>query len=313
MHGAAYKNLPRVVEFLAANGANIDVWNEENRYGWTPLTIAPGLPVREFQAVPGDRRRARTGHGRGGRRADGRGGGGGRRHLRGADTPGAAAASGRRAAALSNDCARRSEHSLQGRTAATTEDVPDRGRWLGGSSLPTRASRASLLFGKGFCLRSRSRNSSATARSMRTEDIEKGQIQPASLDLRLGRQAYRLQASFLPGDRSRFQSKLSDLAMARFDLSQLTVLEKGCVYLVKLMEGLRLPKDLEARANPKSTTGRLDVFTRLITECGAEFERVEHGYSGPLYAEIMPRTFFRHCPPGGSACRRFVSSGETRN
>lgn len=140
-----------------------------------------------------------------------------------------------------------------------------------------------------------------------TEDIEKGQIQPASLDLRLGRQAYRLQASFLPGDRSRFQSKLSDLAMARFDLSQLTVLEKGCVYLVKLMEGLRLPKDLEARANPKSTTGRLDVFTRLITECGAEFERVEHGYSGPLYAEIMPRTFSVIVHPGLSLSQiRFI-------
>jgi dCTP deaminase len=137
--------------------------------------------------------------------------------------------------------------------------------------------------------------------------IEKKQIQPASLDLRLGSQAYRLQASFLPGSRSRFESKLSDLAMAEFDLSQLTILEKGCVYLVKLMEGLRLPKDLEARANPKSTTGRLDVFTRLITECGTEFERVEREYSGPLYAEIMPRSFSVIVHPGLSLSQiRFI-------
>ena len=133
------------------------------------------------------------------------------------------------------------------------------------------------------------------------------QVQPASLDLRLGCKAYRLQASFLPGSKSRFESKLSDLAMAEFDLSQLTVLEKGCVYLVRLMEGLRLPKDLEARANPKSTTGRLDVFTRLITECGAEFERVEREYSGPLYAEIMPRTFSVIVHPGLSLSQiRFI-------
>ena len=137
--------------------------------------------------------------------------------------------------------------------------------------------------------------------------IEKKQIQPASLDLRLGSQAYRLQASFLPGSRSRFESKLSDLAMAEFDLSQHTILEKGCVYLVKLMEGLRLPKDLEARANPKSTTGRLDVFTRLITECGTEFERVEREYSGPLYAEIMPRSFSVIVHPGLSLSQiRFI-------
>ena len=139
-----------------------------------------------------------------------------------------------------------------------------------------------------------------------TKKIDRKQIQPASLDLRLGCQAYRLQASFLPGSRSRFESKLSDLAM-EFDLSQLTVLEKGRVYLVKLMEGLRLPKDLEARANPKSTTGRLDVFTRLITESGAEFERVEREYSGPLYAEIMPRTFSVIVHPGLSLSQiRFI-------
>ena len=79
--------------------------------------------------------------------------------------------------------------------------------------------------------------------------------------------------------------------MAPVNISGPTILEKGCVYLVKLLEELRLPEKLEAKANPKSTTGRLDVFTRLITDRGSEFERVEAGYSGPLYAEIMPRTF----------------------
>ena len=121
--------------------------------------------------------------------------------------------------------------------------------------------------------------------------VEDRQIQPASLDLRLGTVAYRLQASFLPGARSTVQAKLDHLSMAPIDLSRPTVLEKHCVYLVPLVEGLRLPGDLAAKANPKSTTGRLDVFTRLITDYGTEFERVEKGYSGPLYAEVVPRTF----------------------
>ena len=121
-------------------------------------------------------------------------------------------------------------------------------------------------------------------------EIEPVQVQPASLDLRLGPRAHRLQASFLPG-KSRIETKLAALSMAELDISKPTVLEKGCVYLIELLEGLRLPADLEARANPKSTTGRLDVFTRLITDYGTAFERIQRGYSGPLYAEIMPRTF----------------------
>ena len=121
--------------------------------------------------------------------------------------------------------------------------------------------------------------------------VDDRQIQPASLDLRLGPVAYRLQASFLPGGTSTVQAKLDDLAMARIDLSRPMVFEKHCVYLVPLVEQLRLPDDLAAKANPKSTTGRLDVFTRLITDYGTEFERVEKGYVGPLYAEVVPRTF----------------------
>ena len=88
--------------------------------------------------------------------------------------------------------------------------------------------------------------------------------------------------------------------MTQIDLSERGILERGCVYLVPLMEELRLPEDIEAKANPKSTTGRLDVFTRLITDYGAEFERVERGYTGPLYAEIMPRTFSIIVRPGTS-------------
>ena len=117
------------------------------------------------------------------------------------------------------------------------------------------------------------------------------QVQPASLDLRLGPVAYRLQASFLPGVSSTVDKKLVDVRMATLDLRAPTVFERGCVYLVPLMERLRLPEPISGRANPKSTTGRLDVFTRLITDYGDEFERVAPGYSGPLYAEVVPRTF----------------------
>lgn len=139
------------------------------------------------------------------------------------------------------------------------------------------------------------------------EDIEEKQFQPASLDLRLGRCAYRLQASFLPGSEWTVERKLAGLSMAEIDISRTTVLEKNCVYLVKLMETLELPENLEAKANPKSTTGRLDVFTRLITDYGSEFERVKKGYKGPLYAEIMPRTFPVVVHPGSSLSQiRFI-------
>ena len=140
-----------------------------------------------------------------------------------------------------------------------------------------------------------------------SEKIKDEQIQPASLDLRLGNIAYRLQASFLPGRAATVQQKLPDLSMTCLDLSSPTVLEKGCVYLVPLVEQLRLPKELSAKANPKSTTGRLDVFTRLIIDYGKEFERVPKGYSGPLYAEIVPRTFSVIVHPGLSLSQlRFI-------
>jgi len=121
--------------------------------------------------------------------------------------------------------------------------------------------------------------------------VDASQIQPASLDLRLGAVAWRVRASFLPGKASTVQAKIDRLQMHQIDLTKPTVLEKGCVYIAELMEELRLPADIAGRANPKSSTGRLDIFTRLITDAGAEFEGVAAGYKGKLYVEIMPHTF----------------------
>lgn len=121
--------------------------------------------------------------------------------------------------------------------------------------------------------------------------IEPGQIQPASMDLRLGRIAYRVRASFLPGKETTVDTRVKDLKMHEIDLSKPAVLEKGCVYIVPLKEELRLPAQISGRVNPKSTTGRLDVFTRLITDYGPEFETVGAGYSGPLFVEVVPRAF----------------------
>lgn len=123
------------------------------------------------------------------------------------------------------------------------------------------------------------------------ETLFDGQIQPASLDLRLGMRAWRIQASFLPGHGQTVMSKIEKFSMYELDLSEGAVLETGCVYIVELMESLALPQDISASANPKSSTGRLDVFTRLITDGAVEFESVSSGYTGPLYAEISPRTF----------------------
>ena len=118
-----------------------------------------------------------------------------------------------------------------------------------------------------------------------------GQLQPASLDLRLGARAWRVQASFLPGMGNRVEDKLKALSMHEIDLRGGAVLEKGCVYIAEIMEGLNLPENITALANPKSSTGRLDVFTRLIVDGADEFETAPPGYCGRLYAEISPRTF----------------------
>jgi dCTP deaminase len=123
------------------------------------------------------------------------------------------------------------------------------------------------------------------------QPIGDDQIQPASLDLRLGEVAYRVRASFLPGGRARVRDKLDLLSMHQIDLSGGAVLEKDCVYIVPLCEYLALRSRTSAFANPKSSIGRLDVFARVITDHGAEFDRIREGYKGPLYAEISPRSF----------------------
>ena len=127
--------------------------------------------------------------------------------------------------------------------------------------------------------------------------ITESQIQPASVDLRLGTKAYRLISSFLP-ERSEIGERLnvldlyqSELVMYDMDLTQGAILEKGHVYLVPLLEHVALPSHVRGRANPKSSTGRLDIFTRLITDLNAGFDEIPHGYQGPLYLEIVPRSF----------------------
>ncbi len=130
-------------------------------------------------------------------------------------------------------------------------------------------------------------------------EIEAGQIQPASLDLRLGTVAYRLRASFLPGEGRTVLDCLDEhLVMHKIDLTGGAVLETGCVYLVPLMESMQLPQGLSARTNPKSSTGRLDVFTRVIADGASQFETIEPGYSGPLYVEVAPHTFSVLARPG---------------
>jgi dCTP deaminase len=116
------------------------------------------------------------------------------------------------------------------------------------------------------------------------------QVQPASIDLRLGPVAYRVQASFLPGNQP-VMRKIEQLKMHELDLTQGAVLERGCIYIVPLLEKLSLPADIAGAANPKSTTGRLDIFTRLIPDYAEEFEKVKKGYKGQLYLEVSPRTF----------------------
>lgn len=121
--------------------------------------------------------------------------------------------------------------------------------------------------------------------------LDADQIQPASLDLRLGAKAYRVRASFLPGPATTVAEKLERLKLHEIDLSAGAVLETGCVYLVPLMEELALPAGISASANPKSSTGRLDIFTRVMADRAQEFDKIPAGYRGPLWLEVSPRTF----------------------
>ena len=127
--------------------------------------------------------------------------------------------------------------------------------------------------------------------SILSEDrFDADQVQPASLDLRLGSRCWRVRASFLPG-RHTVAERIRDVAMHELDLSKGAVLERGCVYIAELQERLALPPGVSARANPKSSTGRVDVFVRLLSDCGPAFDDVAEGYAGPTYIEIAPQTF----------------------
>ncbi|MFO1015826.1 MAG: 2'-deoxycytidine 5'-triphosphate deaminase [Caulobacteraceae bacterium] len=117
------------------------------------------------------------------------------------------------------------------------------------------------------------------------------QVQPASLDLRLGARCWRVRASFLPGLTRTVPQRLADVSMHELDLSKGAVLEKGCVYIAEIQESLALPAGVNARANPKSSTGRVDVFVRLLTNNSPAFDDVAEGYTGPVYLEIAPQTF----------------------
>lgn len=121
--------------------------------------------------------------------------------------------------------------------------------------------------------------------------INEAAIQPASLDLRLGDRAYRVPTSFLPGKGNSVARRLSDLATHEMDLTKPQVLERNCVHIIPLQERLRLEEGTSARANPKSSSGRLDIFVRLIADCGTAFDEIPAGYSGPLFAEVVPRSF----------------------
>ncbi len=146
-----------------------------------------------------------------------------------------------------------------------------------------------------------------------TQPLDADQIQPASLDLRLGTRAWRVRASFLPGPGRSVAERLERLALHEMTLEGGAVLETGCVYIVELMERLALPHDMSAACNPKSSTGRIDVFTRVIAEQGAAFDRVPAGYAGPLYLEISPRTFPILARPGSRLAQIRFRRGEVRH
>jgi dCTP deaminase len=141
------------------------------------------------------------------------------------------------------------------------------------------------------------------------QPISDDQIQPASIDLRLAEVAYRVRASFLPGARASVRDKLDLLSMHQIDLTRGAVLEKDCVYIVPLREYVALRSRTSGFANPKSSIGRLDVFARVITDYGTEFDRIRDGYKGPLYAEVSPRSFSILVRPGSSLVQLRIRRG----
>ncbi|MBL9095969.1 MAG: 2'-deoxycytidine 5'-triphosphate deaminase [Alphaproteobacteria bacterium] len=156
---------------------------------------------------------------------------------------------------------------------------------------PTDDAEAARGHSTGILPASHLRGMIQRGRIQALKDVEDAQIQPASLDLRLGAVAWRIRASFLPGPEASVKTRIEQLALHQIDLTKGAVFEAGCVYIVPLLESVALPYRVSGIANPKSSTGRLDVFTRLITDRAKEFDRIEPGYEGPLYAEVSPRSF----------------------
>ena len=148
-------------------------------------------------------------------------------------------------------------------------------------------------------------------RAPKSDPIPPRNVQPASLDLRLGPKAYRIQASFLP-DRENVETKLQDYVLEEVDLTNGAVLEPNCPYLVPLVEGLALPDYMRARANPKSSTGRLDIFTRVVTDRSYHFDDIQPGYRGPLFLEVVSRTFTVRVKAGLSLNQLRLVVGEPR-
>ena len=142
--------------------------------------------------------------------------------------------------------------------------------------------------------------------------VPEGNVQPASLDLRLGGRAYALQCSFLPDRETSIEAKLEGLVLNEFDIGGGAVLERNRPYLIPLQERLRLPADLHARANPKSSTGRLDIFTRVISERNFRFDAVPAGYDGPLFLEVVSRSFAIRVHEGSSLNQIRIIQGDAR-
>jgi dCTP deaminase len=141
--------------------------------------------------------------------------------------------------------------------------------------------------------------------------LDDDQVQPASLDLRLGQTAYRIKASFLPGAGRTVAERLDEIALHQMPLENGAVLETGCIYLVELNEALALPPEVSAATNPKSSTGRLDIFTRVITDGGAVFDQIPAGYAGKLYLEIAPQSFPILVKPGSRLSQIRFRCGNT--
>lgn len=135
-------------------------------------------------------------------------------------------------------------------------------------------------------------------------------VQPASIDLRVGAVAHRLQCSFLPSS-GPVDESLAKYSMGTLDLRQGAILERNRPYLMQLQEWAVLPKGIRGKANPKSSTGRLDIFTRLITDGARGFDQVNDGYVGPLYIEVVPRSFTVEVHEGDSLNQLRLMTGAT--